>query len=194
MLVTVNAKWGFGTVVSRASYLSKKDRLKRLARRIDALTRLDQTVIQRTREITALRRQAALELHAVCAAFVRDLDALLNETSLELDPTEPAWLLDYRRYLDRVDKVCLSNRLQSTDWENSRILRGDLAEILAKLRRERKTGNIMLEGGPETHRPGCDAPIPEMQIKLHHEAHPAMDNLADAHNRLTFLIAKGLRL
>jgi dihydrofolate reductase len=65
-----------------------------------------------------------------------------------LDPTEPAWLLDYRRYLDRVDKVCLSNRLQATDWENSRIMRGDLAEILAKLRRERKTGNIMLEGGP----------------------------------------------
>jgi len=88
MLVAVNAKWGFGTVVSRASYLSKKDRLKRLARRIDALTRLDQTVIQRTREITALRRQAALELHTLCAAFVSDLDDLLNETSLELDPIE----------------------------------------------------------------------------------------------------------
>jgi dihydrofolate reductase len=65
-----------------------------------------------------------------------------------LDPTEPAWLLEYRRYLDRVDKVLLSNHLKSTDWENSRILSGDLAEILTKLRRERKAGNIMLEGGP----------------------------------------------
>ncbi len=65
-----------------------------------------------------------------------------------LDPTEPAWLLEYRRYLDRVDKVCLSTRLESTDWQNSRIMRGDLAEILAKLRRERKGGNIMVEGGP----------------------------------------------
>ena len=65
-----------------------------------------------------------------------------------LDPTEPAWLLDYRQYLDRVDKVCLSHRLESTDWENSRILRGDLAQVLTKLRREKRGGNIMLEGGP----------------------------------------------
>jgi len=62
-------------------------------------------------------------------------------------PGEPKWLLEYRRYLDRVEKICLSHRLKSTDWENSRILRGDLAHVLAKLKRE-KGGNIMLEGGP----------------------------------------------
>jgi dihydrofolate reductase len=62
-------------------------------------------------------------------------------------PGEAAWLLDYRRYLDRVEKICLSHRLKSTDWENSRILSGDLAKILSKLKRE-KGGNIMLEGGP----------------------------------------------
>ncbi len=62
-------------------------------------------------------------------------------------PGEPAWLLDYRRYLDRVEKICLSHRLKSTDWQNSRILRGDLARILAKLKRE-PGGNIMVEGGP----------------------------------------------
>ncbi len=64
-----------------------------------------------------------------------------------LKPGEPAWLLDYRRYLDRVDKVCLSHRLKSTDWENSRIMDGDLAGILTKLKRE-KGGNILIEGGP----------------------------------------------
>ena len=62
-------------------------------------------------------------------------------------PGEPKWLLEYRRYLDRVEKICLSHRLKSTDWENSRILSGDLARILARLKRERG-GNIMLEGGP----------------------------------------------
>ena len=62
-------------------------------------------------------------------------------------PGEPEWLLDYRRYLDRVDKVCLSHHLESTDWENSRILRGDLAQILATLKGE-PGGNIMIEGGP----------------------------------------------
>jgi dihydrofolate reductase len=64
-----------------------------------------------------------------------------------LRPGEEKWLLEYRRYLDRVEKICLSRRLKSTDWENSRILRGDLSRILAKLRRE-KGGNILLEGGP----------------------------------------------
>jgi len=62
-------------------------------------------------------------------------------------PGEEKWLLDYRRYLDRVEKICLSHRLKSTDWQNSRILRGDLAKILTKLKRE-KGGNIMVEGGP----------------------------------------------
>ena len=62
-------------------------------------------------------------------------------------PGEPKWLLEYRRYLDRVEKICLSHRLKSTDWEYSRILSGDLARILARLKRERG-GNIMLEGGP----------------------------------------------
>jgi len=64
-----------------------------------------------------------------------------------LKPGEEKWLLEYRRYLDRVEKICLSHRLKSTDWENSRIMKGDLAKVLAKLRRE-KGGNIMVEGGP----------------------------------------------
>lgn len=57
------------------------------------------------------------------------------------------YLFDYSHFLDRVDKVCLSRRLTTTGWENSRILRGDLAKVLARLRRE-KGGNILLEGGP----------------------------------------------
>jgi dihydrofolate reductase len=62
-------------------------------------------------------------------------------------PGEEKWLLDYRRYLDRVEKICLSHRVKSTDWGNSRILKGDLAKILTKLKSE-KGGNIMVEGGP----------------------------------------------
>ena len=64
-----------------------------------------------------------------------------------LKPGEPKWLLDYRRYLDRVEKICLSHRLKSTTWENSRIMKGDLGKILTKLKRQ-KGGNIMIEGGP----------------------------------------------
>ncbi len=62
-------------------------------------------------------------------------------------PSDPKYRFDYSRWLDRVDKVCLSNRLTSPGWENSRIMNGDLSEIVAKLKRE-KGGNIIAEGGP----------------------------------------------
>jgi dihydrofolate reductase len=62
-------------------------------------------------------------------------------------PGDPKYAHDFARFLDRVDKVCLSRRLKSPGWENSRILKGDLAKIVARLRRE-KGGNIIIEGGP----------------------------------------------
>ena len=62
-------------------------------------------------------------------------------------PTDPKYLIDYSRWLDHVDKVCLSNRLKSPGWENSRIMKGDLSKIVTKLKRE-KGGNIIAEGGP----------------------------------------------
>jgi dihydrofolate reductase len=60
---------------------------------------------------------------------------------------DPQYMWDYSRYLDAVEKVCLSTRLKSTDWENSRVMKGDLSTIVAKLKRE-KGGNIIAEGGP----------------------------------------------
>ncbi len=62
-------------------------------------------------------------------------------------PGDPKFQFDYSHFLDRVDKVCLSHKLKDPAWENSRIMKGDLAQILADLRRE-KGGNIILEGGP----------------------------------------------
>ncbi len=62
-------------------------------------------------------------------------------------PNDAKYLLDYSRWLDRVDKVCLSHGLKSSAWENSRVMKGDLSTIVAKLKRE-KGGNIIAEGGP----------------------------------------------
>jgi dihydrofolate reductase len=62
-------------------------------------------------------------------------------------PNAPKFMWDYSRFLERVDKVCLSHRLKNLDWENSRVMKGDLAKILAKLKAE-KGGNIIVEGGP----------------------------------------------
>jgi dihydrofolate reductase len=60
---------------------------------------------------------------------------------------DPQYMWDYSRYMDRVEKICLSHRLKSTDWENTRIMKGDLSAVVAKLKRE-KGGNIIAEGGP----------------------------------------------
>lgn len=62
-------------------------------------------------------------------------------------PGDPKFKHDYSHYLDNVDKVCLSRRLKSAGWENSRIMKGDLSKIVAGLRKE-EGGNIMIEGGP----------------------------------------------
>jgi hypothetical protein len=88
MLVTVNAKWGFKQAGVRSPFHPGGDRLKKLAKHLDALARKDEHHIRRAREIGSLRRQAALELHGVCADFVRQLNQLLSEIELELRPLE----------------------------------------------------------------------------------------------------------
>jgi hypothetical protein len=62
------------------------DRLKKLARNIDAWAEKDEAVLRQTREIEGLRRQGAAELHALCAEFVEAVNALVTRIRLELDP------------------------------------------------------------------------------------------------------------
>ena len=86
MLVAVK-KWGFGTARSGTARPAS-ERMRKLARSLDALARVDDGHLRRAREITALRREAARELHAICADFVRDLNELLSEIVLEFEPQE----------------------------------------------------------------------------------------------------------
>ncbi len=62
-------------------------------------------------------------------------------------PEDPWYLFEYSRWLDRVQKVCLSHTLKETNWQNSRIMSGDLTEIVNRLRAEPGKG-IIIEGGP----------------------------------------------
>lgn len=62
------------------------DRLKRLARNLDALARRDEESIRQAHQIGALRRAAACELHKTCNDFVAQLNRLLTEIKLEFDP------------------------------------------------------------------------------------------------------------
>jgi len=88
MLVAVKAKWGFRVARARGLSQPGNDRLRRLAKSLDALARKDENGIRRAREIGSLRRQAALELHGICGDFVRELNQLLSEIDLEFHPGE----------------------------------------------------------------------------------------------------------
>lgn len=63
-----------------------RDRLRKLAGNIDELEDRDQQAVDRAREITALRRKAAVELHVLCVELVADLNALLARVKVELVP------------------------------------------------------------------------------------------------------------
>jgi hypothetical protein len=61
-------------------------RLKKLARAIETLAAKDELILRHAREMAALRRAAAADLHAICADFVNSLNRLLEHCEVELDP------------------------------------------------------------------------------------------------------------
>jgi hypothetical protein len=63
-------------------------RLKRLAGRIEALADKDERSLRMGLEIAQVRRAAALEIHAVCAAFAEALNRLLTDRAVVIDPSE----------------------------------------------------------------------------------------------------------
>jgi hypothetical protein len=88
ILVAVKTKWGFKAASAGGPSQPGSDRLKKLARSLDALARQDEVRIRRAHEIGFLRRQGALELHGICGDFVRGLNQLLSEVELEFHPEE----------------------------------------------------------------------------------------------------------
>jgi hypothetical protein len=68
--------------------MAQDDRLHRLALHIEALAQKDERLLQKTREVAALRRQAACALHSVCSGFVASLNGLLSRPIVEIVPPE----------------------------------------------------------------------------------------------------------
>jgi hypothetical protein len=62
--------------------------MKRLALSIDALAQRDEEYLRLERDMEALRRTAALELHSICREFVSSMNRLLSNTALALDPDQ----------------------------------------------------------------------------------------------------------
>jgi hypothetical protein len=84
----VKAKWGFKPAGAGGPSKPGNDRLRKLARSLDALARTDEGHIRRAHEISSLRREAAVELHGICGDFVRGLNQLLSEIELEFRPED----------------------------------------------------------------------------------------------------------
>ncbi len=62
-------------------------------------------------------------------------------------PTDPEYLFEFSRYLEKCNLVVLSHTLKKAEWGNTRIMKGELAEIVARLKSE--PGNdIIVDAGP----------------------------------------------
>lgn len=66
--------------------MNRSDRIKKLARQIDTIAQRDEERIRQAREVAEIRRRAALELHGVCAAFVKVVNEATSEVKLDLSP------------------------------------------------------------------------------------------------------------
>ncbi len=64
----------------------EKNRLKKLALRIDALPERDSQLAMRAAEIDVLRRAGAVDLHRICASLVESINSLLKSVVVELSP------------------------------------------------------------------------------------------------------------
>ena len=62
-------------------------------------------------------------------------------------PTDPKYMFEYSRWLDRVQKVVLSRTIGKTDWPNSRVMSGELEDVVATLKAE-PGKDIIVDGGP----------------------------------------------
>ena len=62
-------------------------------------------------------------------------------------PSDPEYLFEFSRFLERSQKIGLSHNLKKTEWQNSRVMKGDLARIVARLRRE-PGKDIIVDAGP----------------------------------------------
>ena len=61
--------------------------------------------------------------------------------------SDPEYLFEFSRFLERSQKIVLSHYLKKTEWQNSRIMKGNLTRIVARLRRE-PGKDIIVDAGP----------------------------------------------
>lgn len=63
------------------------------------------------------------------------------------DPSSGSFEKEFSHFADRAEKVVFSKTLKTADWPNSRIVRGDIGEEIARLK-SLPGGDMALAGGP----------------------------------------------
>ena len=61
--------------------------------------------------------------------------------------SDPKYLFEFSRFLDSSQKIVLSHFLKKAEWQNSRIMKGDLSRIVARLKRE-PGKDMIVDAGP----------------------------------------------
>jgi len=61
--------------------------------------------------------------------------------------SDPKYLFEFSRFLDSSQKIVLSHFLKKAEWQNSRIVKGDLSRIVARLKRE-PGKDMIVDAGP----------------------------------------------
>jgi dihydrofolate reductase len=62
-------------------------------------------------------------------------------------PSDPKYLFEFSRFLDCSKKIVFSHSLKKAKWQNTRIMKGDLNRIVARLKRE-PGKDIIVDAGP----------------------------------------------
>lgn len=94
----------------------RDDRLKRLARSIESLAEKDEMVLRHAREVAALRRAAAVSVHAICAGFVDAVNHLLQHDEVLLDP--PRYSEDsFRENTGNLIQINVRGRILQVEFE-----------------------------------------------------------------------------
>src|SRR5207244_8245139 len=61
--------------------------------------------------------------------------------------SDPDYLFEFSRFIRRCQKIVLSHFLKKTEWQHSRITKGELKRIVARLKRE-SGKDIIVDAGP----------------------------------------------
>jgi hypothetical protein len=68
--------------------MAEEEKIIRLAKQIESLTKRDQHLLLTEPEVLDIRRQGASQLHSICDGFVASVNRLLSPPVLELTPPE----------------------------------------------------------------------------------------------------------